>query len=121
MNLLTNAIDEVAPDGNVNVTTGLAEWPHKSPAGRVLISDRALPGTFVFAQVIDSESGIPADALERIFDPYVSSRGHGRGLGLAAVAGIVRDHRGLALVNSVEGQGGEIRVLIALSNPAGAA
>ncbi len=69
-------------------------------------ASRALqPGPGVLFQVSDNGPGIPPDMVRRIFDPYVSSKSAGRGLGLAIVASIVAAHAGGISVrsNAVEG------------------
>ncbi len=54
-----------------------------------------LPGEYVCISVQDTGRGVPAALCERIFEPFFSTKGTGRGMGLAAVEGIVRAHRGL--------------------------
>jgi signal transduction histidine kinase/ActR/RegA family two-component response regulator len=67
-------------------------------------------GTHVVLEVADQGHGIDAASLPRIFDPFFSTRELGRGLGLAAVLGIVRGHRGGIQVESISGVGSAFRV-----------
>jgi PAS domain S-box-containing protein len=62
-------------------------------------------GRYVEISVEDDASGIPAEARERLFDPFFSTKGAGRGMGLAAAAGILRAHRGWLGVDATSEQG----------------
>jgi two-component system, cell cycle sensor histidine kinase and response regulator CckA len=65
----------------------------------------------VYLEINDSGSGMTPDTLNRIFDPFFSTKFAGRGLGLAAVMGIVHSHRGLIRIRTDPGQGTSFRVL----------
>ncbi|MGE4560479.1 MAG: ATP-binding protein, partial [Desulfobulbus sp.] len=68
---------------------------------------RLQPGQYACMQVKDSGKGIPQEYLQRIFEPYFTTRKmqEGTGLGLSVVHGIVNDHRGAITVDSTPGQG----------------
>ncbi len=68
-------------------------------------------GSFVELEVRDTGCGIPAEAQQRIFDPFYTSKGTGRGLGLAAVLGIISKHQGTLTLDSTDGQGTVFRIL----------
>jgi len=70
------------------------------------------PGNYVALIVEDEGSGMDADTLEHLFDPYFSTKPTGSGLGLAAVLGIVRRHRGSVRVQSEAGRGTRIEILL---------
>lgn len=75
-------------------------------------------GHYAFVRVQDTGRGMSRDTLARIFEPFFSTKFTGRGLGLAAVLGIVRGHRGAIQVESVEGAGTAFEVLFpALASP----
>ena len=66
-----------------------------------------IPGRFVHLVVSDTGHGIPQDCIDRIFDPYFSTkvRGNGKGMGLAVVHGIVKEHNGIITVESAIDKG----------------
>jgi CheY-like chemotaxis protein len=74
----------------------------------------ARPGKYVSVGVIDTGVGIPEQNLSKIFDPFFTTKehGHGTGLGLSTVAGIVRSHGGLINVYSEMGRGARFRVYL---------
>jgi PAS domain S-box-containing protein len=69
-------------------------------------------GRYVCLEVTDSGPGIAPDELTKIFDPFFTTKFTGRGLGLPAVSGIVRGHKGTVLVESQVGAGTSFRVLL---------
>ena len=72
------------------------------------------PGVFVAVTVFDSGEGMSAQLQERIFDPFFSTRGKGRGLGLSAVLGILRGHQAGLAVRSAPGDGSEFTLYFPL-------
>lgn len=115
MNLLTNASDALKGNpGTVTVTTGTVEISRVEMGNSVLHDDRP-GGVHVFLEVSDTGSGMSEDIQEQIFDPFYSTKLRGRGLGLAALLGIVRSHHGAIFLDSQPGSGTTFRVLFPVS------
>jgi signal transduction histidine kinase len=109
LNLITNA-SEVVEDGGRIVVAGGSEVLSAAALADMTFSADATPGRFTYIDVKDSGPGMDAATLARIFDPFFSTKQNGRGLGLAAVQGIVRSHRGALRVTSAPGKGTAFRV-----------
>jgi PAS domain S-box-containing protein len=111
-NLVTNAAEALGEGGgSVLVRTTVEPCDRAVLAGAVLGEDLS-PGSYVVLEVSDTGSGMDADTAARIFDPFFSTKFTGRGLGLAAVAGIVRTNGGAILIDSELGRGTTVRVLL---------
>ncbi|NTU84632.1 MAG: PAS domain S-box protein, partial [Chloroflexales bacterium] len=105
LNLVVNAAESIdASGGEVVVSTGADELGRAALDGLVLGADAA-PGSFVRVSVSDSGCGMDSATMARIFDPFFTTKLLGTGLGLAAVHGIVREHRGALWVQSTPGSG----------------
>lgn len=74
-------------------------------------------GWYVVLQVQDNGQGMDENTLERIFDPFFTTKFTGRGLGLAAVQGIVRGHKGGLQVKSEVGRGTVFRLYLPVAQP----
>jgi two-component system, cell cycle sensor histidine kinase and response regulator CckA len=112
MNLITNASEAIADrEGTITLRTGVMSCDRDYFADAIGDSERHVPGLHVFLDVSDTGIGMDAETLGRIFDPFFSTKFAGRGLGLAAVLGIVRGHKGALKVSSKPGQGTTFRVL----------
>jgi CheY-like chemotaxis protein len=70
------------------------------------------PGEYAYVQVIDTGCGMSPETQARIFDPFFTTKFTGRGLGLAAVLGIVRAHRGALKIQSEPGKGSTFTFLL---------
>jgi len=112
MNLVTNAAEAIGVgSGTITVRTGCME------ATREYLADAQLglglsEGPYVFVEIEDDGHGMHPATLARIFDPFFTTKFTGRGLGLAAVLGIVRSHKGAIKVTSAPGHGTRVRVLL---------
>ncbi len=112
MNLIINASEAIGDrSGLIAITTGAMECDRTYLAGAWLGKD--LPeGTYVYVEVADDGCGMDQETMARVFDPFFTTKFTGRGLGLAAVLGIVRGHRGAIKVASEPGRGTTFRVLL---------
>jgi len=120
MNLLTNAFHAVEEtDGEISIR--LSETEIKSEEW---MGDTLSPGQYAQLTVCDTGVGIASDIVDKIFNPYFTTKeqGKGTGLGLAAVYGIVKEHGGGIKVDSEIGKGTTFRVYLPLieSDPAAA-
>lgn len=119
MNLVINGAEACGEEaGTVWIRTGTAFLEPFARGDFALAPPRE--GTYVWIEVLDTGQGMPAETLARIFDPFFSTKFTGRGLGLAAVLGIVRGHHGAISVRSTPGQGSVFRAYFPCAEDAGA-
>jgi PAS domain S-box-containing protein len=116
MNLITNAAEAVgnAP-GVITISTGVMECDGVY-LERSRLEHRPSPGYFAYVEVADNGCGMDENARQRLFDPFFTTKFTGRGLGMSAVLGIVRGHKGAIMVDSERGAGTSIRVLFPVSD-----
>ena len=111
MNLIVNAAEAIGDrSGVISVTTGLAHCD-ADYLRSCFAADGIQPGDFVYVEVADTGPGMDKTTQDRIFDPFFTTKFTGRGLGLAAVLGIVRGHKGAVKVYSEVGRGTTFKLL----------
>ncbi len=112
MNLVLNAVDAVAGrNGEITVRTGAVEMDRDVLAR--CVAGESLPlGTYVFIEVSDTGCGMSPEVRSKMFDPFFTTKFAGRGLGLAAVLGIVRGHNGALMVESEVDHGSKFRLFL---------
>ena len=114
VNLITNGAEAVAQGGGqVQVETGVGHYP--GGAGQAWLPSAPKTGRYAFIRVTDDGSGVPRSVLERIFDPFFSTKATGRGLGLSATLGIVKRHGGALCIDSEPGIGTRIDVILPIA------
>jgi CheY-like chemotaxis protein len=113
----------------MNLIINAAEAAEQNRGGLVIVRTRAeeiawvggrcdvfgnsfLPGLYAVFEVQDTGSGVDTAMLTKIFDPFFTTKFTGRGLGLAAVSGVVRSHQGAIEVETELGKGSTFRVLL---------
>ena len=112
MNLMTNASDALGEqNGVIAIATGVVQ-ADRAYLESAYLDEQLDEGRYVYIEVRDSGMGMDLSTRERIFDPFFTTKFTGRGLGLAAVLGILRGHRGAVKVDSAPGRGTTFRVLL---------
>jgi CheY-like chemotaxis protein/two-component sensor histidine kinase len=114
MNLVINAAEAIGEGcaGTIRINTGLQEIsPLYIARNAMAAHDEISPGPYVYLEVRDTGCGMTEDVRSRIFDPFFTTKFTGRGLGLAAVRGIVRGLKGTIELYSTPGHGTTFRIL----------
>jgi two-component system, cell cycle sensor histidine kinase and response regulator CckA len=112
MNLAINASEAIGDAaGVITITMGTQECDAACLMSGAVADAKLPPGRYVFLEVTDTGCGMDEGTCARIFEPFFTTKFAGRGLGLAAVIGIVRGHRGAVKVTSEPGRGSTFRVL----------
>ncbi|MBI5948963.1 MAG: PAS domain S-box protein [Chloroflexi bacterium] len=112
MNLVVNASDAIGQEsGVITIATEVVHATREDLAATYLSPD--LPtGDYVSLVIRDTGAGMDAGTRAKIFDPFFTTKFTGRGLGLAAVLGIVRGHRGAIRIDSTPGAGSTFTLLL---------
>ncbi len=110
-NLVLNALQAMPRGGVVDVSLANAELGEDASLAMTGVA----PGRYVRLSVQDQGHGIPADKLDRIFDPYFTTKEFGSGLGLAITYSIVHAHGGAITVESQPGEGACFTILLPAS------
>ena len=119
MNLIVNASEAIGEQrGIVSITTGPLYCDEQYLAD-LLLEEELPAGHYVYLEVADNGHGMTEDVMEKIFDPFFSTKFTGRGLGLSAVLGIARSHHGAIKVYSEPGKGSSFRVLLPATKETG--
>lgn len=112
MNLVINAAEAIGErSGMVTISTG-SMFCDRRYLGTTFLDTSAPEGEYVFIEVSDTGCGMTHETMGRMFDPFFTTKFAGRGLGLAAVLGIIRSHRGAIKVYSEPGKGTTFKVLL---------
>ena len=110
--LVVNAVEAVGDrPGRVTLSTRRLHVG-EADTRRILPGEELRPGDYACLCVEDTGCGMSPETMQRIFEPFFSKKGPGRGLGLAAVRGVVRAHRGKMRVESEPGRGTRFTILL---------
>ena len=117
MNLIINASEAIGRRaGTVSIRTSLAAIDEDRIDEWEVAKETLSPGSYLRLDVRDNGSGMSPDVVKKVFDPFFTTKVTGRGLGLSAVVGIVRAHRGALRVESKEGRGTTFSMIIPVSS-----
>jgi len=115
MNLITNASDSMEQrSGIITLSTGIVE-ARATDFSDVPWAGELREGFYSYFEVQDTGCGMTPETIRRMFEPFFTTKPRGRGLGLAAAHGIIRNHHGALKVTSEPGRGTTFRVFIPLA------
>ncbi|MBU1708540.1 MAG: response regulator, partial [Proteobacteria bacterium] len=111
MNLVVNSSEAIEKNsGVVSISTGAMECDRKYLT-ETYLDDNLPEGIYCYIEIADTGCGMEKDIIAKFFDPFFSTKFAGRGLGMSAVLGIVRGHKGALKVYSEPRRGTTIKVL----------
>jgi signal transduction histidine kinase len=106
--LMVNAAEATESEGYIRLTIRREEIDGEFAKGHLDLK----PGSYVSLTIEDSGSGMSDETRFRVFEPFFTTKFQGRGLGMAAVYGIVKNHDGLVMVDSELGKGTVVRIYL---------
>ena len=102
---VTNAIESLGKErGRVRISTGSMHCD-RAYLQTTYLKEEKPEGLYAYVEVADTGCGMDAETLGKVFDPFFSTKFTGRGLGMAAVLGIIRSHNGAVRARSTKGEG----------------
>lgn len=118
MNLIINASEAIGDrSGIISIATGAMDCDRDYLVDTYL-DENLQPGLYTYVEVADTGCGMDSETRNRLFDPFFTTKFTGRGLGMSAVLGIVRGHRGAIKIYSEPGRGTTIKVLFPVTEDA---
>jgi PAS domain S-box-containing protein len=115
MNLVINASEAIGDrSGVIAITTGCMDCD-RGYLKDVWLDENLSDGLYVYLEIADSGCGMDKETLSKLFDPFFTTKFTGRGLGMAAVLGIIRGHHGAIKVYSEPGRGTTFKILLPAS------
>ncbi|NVN93151.1 MAG: PocR ligand-binding domain-containing protein [Desulfuromonadales bacterium] len=115
MNLIINASEAIGDDsGVITIITSSVDCDKDYLSG-IAPSEQLPEGTYVALEIVDTGCGMDQDTMAKIFDPFFTTKFTGRGLGMAAVHGIIKGHKGAINVYSEPGKGSIFKILLPAS------
>lgn len=115
MNLVINASEAIGDrSGVIAITTGCMDCD-RSYLKNVWLDENITEGLYLFLEIADTGCGMDREVMSKIFDPFFTTKFTGRGLGMAAVLGIVRGHKGAIRVYSEPNRGTTFKILLPAS------
>jgi two-component system, cell cycle sensor histidine kinase and response regulator CckA len=115
MNLIINASEAIGEkSGVISITTGCMDY-QDSYLNNIWLHENLHDGLYLYLEVADTGSGMSQKVIDNIFDPFFTTKFTGRGLGMAAVLGIIKGHKGAIRIYSEPGKGTTFKILIPAS------
>ena len=115
MNLVINASEAIGDrSGVIAINTGSMDCD-RSYLNNVWMDESIAEGTYLYLEISDTGCGMDNETVSKIFDPFFTTKFTGRGLGMAAVMGIMRGHKGSIKVYSELGKGTTFKLLLPAS------
>jgi len=108
INLYLNAIDAIGMDGTISVSTSNCKYRFASANG----TDKVVTKKCIRYQISDTGKGIKSENLQKIFDPFFTSKSEGTGMGLSVAHGIISEHHGVIEVESEPERGTTFNIYI---------
>jgi len=119
MNLITNASEAIGEkSGVITISTGALECT-KEYLQELFYYNELNCGYYVYLEVSDTGCGMEKSTIDKIFEPFYTTKFTGRGLGMAAVLGIIKSHKGAIRIYSEIGKGSTFKVLFPVSEREG--
>jgi len=115
MNLVINASEAIGEkSGVIAISTGCMECD-LNYLRDIWLEETLMDGLYVYLEISDTGCGMDRETQGKLFDPFFTTKFTGRGLGMAAVLGIVRGHKGAIKVYSEPGKGTAFKILLPAS------
>ncbi|BCG47972.1 Putative PAS/PAC sensor protein [Citrifermentans bremense] len=112
MNLIINASEAIDTEsGVISIATGSMQCD-RNYLNSIWMHEQLAEGLYVWLEITDTGCGMDAETVGKMFDPFFTTKFTGRGLGMAAVLGIIRGHKGAITVKSEPGRGAAFRVFL---------
>ena len=118
MNLVINASEAIGEkSGIIAITTGCMDCDRRY-LNDIWLAESISEGLYIYLEIADTGCGMDQGTMSRIFDPFFTTKFTGRGLGMAAVLGIIKGHNGAIKIYSEPGKGTTFKILLpALGRP----
>jgi two-component system, cell cycle sensor histidine kinase and response regulator CckA len=116
MNLVINASEALEENSGLICITTDSLYCDRKFLKEVWSDDKMSEGQYVCLEVADTGCGMDKNTMAKLFDPFFTTKFTGRGLGMAAVQGIVKGHKGSIKVSSEKGKGSTFKILLPASN-----
>ncbi|OGT98992.1 MAG: hypothetical protein A2079_02240 [Geobacteraceae bacterium GWC2_48_7] len=116
MNLVINASEAIGDrSGVIAISTGCMDCD-KRYLKDMWLDENITEGLYVYLEIADTGCGMDKETMSKVFDPFFTTKFTGRGLGMAAVLGIIRGHKGAIKIYSEPGKGTTFKILLPASN-----